>query len=212
MTLNPRLQYAYLVPRKKDRSSPLECCLEIGYRGLIKLATQEGRIKYVTADVVRDGDEFVYNGKTTPPVHTFNPFEPVRESKKIVGAYCVAHLPDGNCMVETMTRSEIAAVQKCSSNQSGFSPWKIWSSEMIKKTVIRRAYKLWPYAQVESKLDYAIGLMNENDGVASEKTNAEKASDLLALDNNKNIETESDNNNEENALNNNSHDGGDNNN
>jgi recombination protein RecT len=101
ISLNPAKKQAYLVPRDG------KICLDISYMGLIDLAAQDGAVKWAKAELVYETDVFTLNSAGTAPTHTYNPFS--KERGAIVGAYCVAKLPDGDYLTETMSLDEINA-------------------------------------------------------------------------------------------------------
>lgn len=140
VTLNPARQFAYLVPRDG------RVVVDIGYRGLIHVATKEGSILWAKAEIVREKDlaNFEYRGVNREPHHPFNPFD--KERGEIVGAYSLAGLPNGTVLCEAVSIEEIWQARDRSAyyrkTQSG--PWVDDTSEMIKKTTIKRGAKTWP--------------------------------------------------------------------
>lgn len=156
LSLNPALAYAYLVPRDA------EICLDISYKGLIKLATDSGAIKWVKAELVRENDNFDYKGVCTLPEHSFDPFG---ERGSIKGVWCVAKTTDGDYLVDVMSLAEINEVKNTSkSKDSSYSPWKNFYGEMAKKTIIKRAQKMWPKGN-DNRLENAIHHLNDYEGV-----------------------------------------------
>jgi len=155
ISLNPAKKQAYLVPRKN------KICLDISYMGLIDLATDTGSIKWAQANLVYQGDTFASNGLDKAPLHTFDPFSKNRGD--IVGVYVVVKTADGEYLTETMTIEECFAIRDRSEawtkNESG--PWKTDQGEMIKKTVVKRAYKYWPKTE---RLENAIHYLNTDGG------------------------------------------------
>jgi len=156
ISLNPALQHAYLVPRDN------RICLDISYRGLVKLATDCGAILWAKTELVYANDEFVWNGVSKEPTHKANPFG---DRGDVIGGYCLAKLPDGSVMVETMTRAEMDKIQATSTAKNG--PWKTWPDEMRKKSVTKRASKSWPQTGNRVRVDKAIEVLNEHEGDAS---------------------------------------------
>ena len=61
-------------------------------------------------------------------------------NKPVVGAFAVARFIDGDVLVETMNLEELEAVRKAS-KMGNAGAWKLWTSEMQKKSVIRRLCK-----------------------------------------------------------------------
>jgi recombination protein RecT len=155
ISLNPAKKQAYLVPRDG------KICLDISYMGLLDLAIQSGSILWGQAELVHESDGFELNGFDKPPTHKRNPFATDRGA--IVGAYAVVKTRDGDYLTTTMPIDEIYEIRNRSSAwKSGRScPWKTDEGEMVKKTVIKRAYKLWPKTD---RLDGAVHFLNTENG------------------------------------------------
>ena len=155
ISLNPAKKQAYLVPRDG------KICLDISYMGLLDLAIQSGSILWGQAELVQEADSFELNGFDKPPTHKRNPFATDRGA--IVGAYVVVKTRDGDYLTTTMPIDEIYEIRNRSSAwKSGRScPWKTDEGEMVKKTVIKRAYKLWPKTD---RLDGAVHFLNTENG------------------------------------------------
>ena len=83
VSLNPASSHAYLVPREG------RICLDISYRGLVKLATDSGAIKWAKCELVYTNDRFVWKGPVEAPEHEADPFG---DRGEIKGGYCVASL------------------------------------------------------------------------------------------------------------------------
>jgi recombination protein RecT len=151
ISLNPAKRQAYLVPRDG------RICLDISYMGLLDLAIQSGSIMWGQAELVHESDRFELQGFDKPPVHNRNPFATDRGS--LVGAYVVVKTRDGDYLTTAMAIKDIFDIrdrsQSWKSGQRG--PWKTDEGEMVKKTVIKRAYKLWPKTE---RLDQAIHYLN----------------------------------------------------
>ena len=160
LTLNPALAYAYLVPRKKNKSDAKPVCvLDISYRGLIKLAIDSGGIKSVHSSCVYDKDHFQAQEGTDPfIVHKPDYFS---DRGNLTGAYVVATLPDGSKLQTIMSKEEIEKIKAISQFKGEGSIWDLHGPEMYKKTVIKRARKLWPHSD---KLANAVQVLNEHEG------------------------------------------------
>lgn len=166
ISLNPASAHAYLVPRDEA------ICLDISYRGLVKLATDAGAIEWAKAVLVYEGDEFTWNGPAEPPTHKADVFNPLRMDatnplKNLKGGYCLAKLANGGFMVDTMTAGEIAKVAATSKARNG--PWQQWPEEMAKKTLVKRASKSWPQSGGRDRVDRAIEILNEHEGITIEQ-------------------------------------------
>jgi recombination protein RecT len=159
VSLNPAKKQAYLVPREG------KICLDISYMGLIDLACDTGSIRWAQAALVYEQDKFEIVGLDQQPRHTYSPFATDRGA--IVGAYAVAKTSDGDYLTTTMTLAELLAIRDRSSAWKAFvakkaksaGPWASDEGEMMKKTVIKRAYKYWPRSQ---RLEQAIQYLNAN--------------------------------------------------
>jgi len=157
LSLNPAKKQAYLVPRDG------KICLDISYMGLLDLAIASGSIKWGQAELVFQADQFTLNGFDKPPTHGRDPFKTDRGA--VVGAYVVVKTLDGDYLTSTMTAEEIFAIRDRSQAWKSFQagkarsagPWATDEGEMMKKTVIKRAYKLWPKTD---RLDVAIHHLN----------------------------------------------------
>lgn len=155
LSLSPVYKYAYLVPRDK------KIILDISYKGLIQLAINTGHIKLVTAELVCEKDVFKLNGIGKEPTHTFEPF---KDRGEFIGVYCLVKTKDDEYITTIMNKEEVYKVRDTSQGyKSGKqTPWKSFESEMIKKTVIRRAYKMWPLPE-KNNFEQAINVLNEED-------------------------------------------------
>jgi recombination protein RecT len=153
ISLNPARKQAYLVPRGG------KICLDISYIGLLDIAIASGSILWGQAELVRENDAFRKVAMDKQPIHEFEPFAKSRGA--VVGAYVVAKLHNGDYLTTTMDLDELHSIRDRSEswkrNSSG--PWATDEGEMMKKTVIRRAYKLWPKTD---RLDKAMNQLSEN--------------------------------------------------
>lgn len=158
LTLNPAHAYAYLVPRDGA------IVLDISYKGLIKIATDSGAILWARADVVYAEDTFDYHGPAAIPDHHADVFKPDRGA--LIGAYCIAKTRDGDVLTEVMPLAEIEKIRGKSDlfKKKASGPWVEWFVQMVKKAVIKRASKTWPYTGHSGKLFEAIELANAAEG------------------------------------------------
>jgi recombination protein RecT len=153
ISLNPARKQAYLVPRGG------KICLDISYVGLLDIAVASGSIMWGQAELVRENDAFRRVGMDKQPVHEFEPFG--KNRGEIVGCYVVVKLHNGDYLTTTMDIDEVYSIRNRSESwkRSESGPWKTDEGEMIKKTVIRRAYKMWPKTE---RLDNAMEQLNQN--------------------------------------------------
>jgi recombination protein RecT len=159
ISLNPAKRQAYLVPRDG------RICLDISYMGLLDLAIQSGSIMWGQAELVYEQDRFELQGFDKPPMHNRNPF--AKERGTIVGVYVVVKTRDGDYLTACMSIDEVYDIRNRSSAWKAWEskqkkcPWVTDEGEMIKKTVIKRAYKLWPKTD---RLDTAVHFLNTEGG------------------------------------------------
>lgn len=161
LTLNPALGYAYLVPEgvKQDNGKYLdECMLRVSFKGLLKIATDSGSIKWVKAEIVKANDIFTYSGPCEPPVHSMQPFS---DRGATVGVYCIAKTHDGDFLVDIMSADEITKIKAAAKTDY---VWKSWPDEMAKKAIIKRASKQWPKTDRDDRLDRAVAVLNDYEG------------------------------------------------
>lgn len=158
ITLNPAEKLAYLVPRDG------KCCLDISYRGLIRIATDTGSVDWAKAELVYSADEFEYNGPTEKPNHKSNPFSSNRG--EFVGVYCIAKVGN-DYLTEAMSADDVYRVRDSSPaySKSKSGPWVTWFGEMAKKACIKRAYKTWPTSDKNARMDKAVEVLNQHEGM-----------------------------------------------
>lgn len=158
ISLNPAKKQAYLVPRKGGIT------LVISYMGLLDLAIQSGSIMWGQAELVHAADTFEMNGFDQPPTHKRNPFG---NRGDMLGVYVVVKTHSGDYLTCAMSAKEVFDIRDRSDAWKAWldkkrkCPWVTDEGEMVKKTVIKRAYKTWPKSD---RLDRAIHHLNTDAG------------------------------------------------
>jgi len=155
------------------------------WRLLVEKARRAGVIRHASAEVVYDSDVFSYERGMHPNlVH-----KPNMKRGNLVGVYCVYTLPDGDKDFTVMTLEEVNAIRD-RSKAKDFGPWKTDFEEMAKKTVIRRALKIFEGAS--SELSKVFEADNQTNGFPEledpEPISEPKAIDVTALE--KEVKTE----------------------
>lgn len=171
LSLNPAKKLAYLVPRDG------RICLDISYMGLVELAVASGTVLWVKAELVRAADRFVLNGYDKPPTHDFLPFD--KDRGEIVGVYCVAKTASGDYLTDIMSIKEVYEIRDRSTAWKAYiekqkkCPWVTDEGEMIKKTIVKRASKMWPKTD---RLDKAVHHLNTDgaEGLAQDNDEPER--------------------------------------
>lgn len=160
ISLNPATKEAYLVPRKN------QVCLDISAIGLLKLATDSGSILWGQAKLVYEKDSYANQGVSIAPAHVYKSFG---DRGKIIGVYVVVKTTGGDFLTEEMSLDECHKIRDRSEAWKSFKagkakscPWESDEGEMVRKTVIKRASKLWPKSE---RLDTAVQVLNEHEGI-----------------------------------------------
>lgn len=163
LEVNGPLGEAYLVPFRIK--GVRECKFMPGWRGLITLARNSGRIAVVYAFPVYAGEEFHVQLGTDPRIDHIPLFEDSDE--KPTHFYAVYKTTDGYKDFEVMTAGQIEKVRNVSKAKND-GPWVTWPEEMARKTVIKRLLKRAPLSVDLAK---AMELDNKaSDGKAADYT------------------------------------------
>jgi phage RecT family recombinase len=179
LSLSPQLQHLYLIPRWNKNLRITEATLLVSYKGMMEVVNRDGNILWVKAKVRYSNEPFEYiEGTTTEIRHKIIPDADKRGVK--TGAYCVAKTRDGDLLVEYMDAEQIGRVRaKSESKDSDYSPWNNFEEEMWKKSVVRRAWKMWPKS---SGLDGIVEVMNKYESIKfNETVGRENASEAVMM-------------------------------
>lgn len=120
------------------------------YQGILKKVRNSGELKWTTAQVVYEGDDFVHWIDDTGEHFEHRP---AGKSEKPFRIYSAATTLEGACYIEVMTVAQVKRVQAVSRAKSEYGPWAQWWDEMAKKTAFRRLSKRLP---LSSDLDDLI--------------------------------------------------------
>ena len=171
VTLNPVMRLAYLIARKG------KCMLEFSYMGLVAMLRDYGCIKSISAHIVFEDEDFEFEISENKIKHRpkFAKSELEHNKREIIGCYSRATLLNNDIVYEFMPMWEIMKVKsKSLGSNSEYSPWNTWRDEMIKKTVIKRHFKLLISLNPHEVLTQAMAIENENnpllDDFNSDKT------------------------------------------
>jgi recombination protein RecT len=172
LSLNPISKYAALVPRWNEPSKSYECVLEPMYQGLIKLLTDSGAVTSIEAQVVFEGDDFMFDRATEEKITKHVPYFLTGQARgKIRAVYSKAVLKDKSFHVEIMSMADVEEVRERSESYKAMKAGKIktciWASdeaEMCRKTVIKRHQKYLPKSAGMERFHQAIELENQVNG------------------------------------------------
>ena len=172
ITLNPVMRLAYLIPRSG------KCILEFSYMGLIALLRDNGCIRTISAHIVYEDEEFIHNiaENTITHIPKYADTEQLHLARKIIGCYSRATLPTGDTTYEFMPMWEIDKVKKLS--KGGFA-WKEWRDEMIKKSVLKRHFKLLISTNTSEALHTALQIENDNNGLLNAFNKSNNSKNLM---------------------------------
>jgi len=169
LSLSPAEKLAYLIPRKG------KVCLDVSYMGMCRIATNSGSIQWIQAELVYKNDTFTFKGAGERPSHEFDPFATIEQRGEFRGAYCIAKTSGNDYLTTMMSAEDVHGIRDRSesykSNQKK-SPWYSDFGQMAKKTVVRRAFNMWPRTdqnQVD-RMALAVNISNENEGFEPIKT------------------------------------------
>lgn len=167
ITLNPALRLAYLIPRKNVAT------LDISYMGFITILKKSGGCKYIDATCVYVDEEFQFNPAEGTLKHTpyFAMTEVEQKTRKIIGCYSRAVLTTNETVFCYMPFWEIEKVKRFSEgSEAKWSAWQNWEEEMIKKTVIKRHFKMLVSGTEIEDIAEAIRIEEENNPLVKQPT------------------------------------------
>lgn len=131
-------------------------------RGILKVMRNSGEIAHIDAAAVYEKDHFRFTRGDDPKIE-HEPYLGEDDPGKIIAAYIIVRLTNGECHREVMPRRDIEKTRTASKNPDGKnSPWTKWYDQMAIKAVIKRAAKLLPNSS--DRLDRVIEHDNEASG------------------------------------------------
>lgn len=136
-------------------------------RGILKTLRNSGEIAHLDAAAVYEKDAFRFVRGDKPSLE-HEPYLGEDEPGKIVAAYIVVRMNNGEVHREVMPRRDIEKTRDASKSGNGASsPWTKWYDQMAIKSVIKRAAKLLPTSS--DRLDRLIE--NDNEAMGFEGFN-----------------------------------------
>jgi len=171
--LSPMKKQCYFIPYGNKLT------LSKSYAGTMAIAKRVAPIKSIAANVIFEGDEFIYeidplSGRKKIVVH--KQILSNIDQNKIVGAYAVILMDDGESFIEPMTMKEIETSWMQGATKGNSPAHKNFRGEMCKKTAIGRVCKMIINSSDDSDL-YKGGFdeeENEKD-TAKDQREAKKA-------------------------------------
>lgn len=143
----------------------------ITYHGYMNKVKQNHDGVFFDVQLIRGDDKFSFSKKSGSVVYEHKIANPFADDE-IKGAYCVVKFPDGNQSLELLNQRDYEEMKN--SSRSKFT-WEKWPSEFWRKSVIKRACKVYFAEEVESleaidNKDYGLEIENED---ASDETKNE---------------------------------------
>jgi len=131
----------YAVSYFNSKKGELEAQFQPSYMGLVVVAKRSGQIINCYSGMIYEHDHFTHarHGDKCQLDHTWD-FGQDRGAP--LGAYAVVTLPGGEWTYDLMSLADLDAIRN-RSKASGSGPWVTDTDEMRKKTVLRRALKLY---------------------------------------------------------------------
>lgn len=141
---------AYLIPFKNGQRGTVDCTLIIGYRGLLQLIRNSGKIRSISAHAVHKLDEFDYQFGTNQTIKHKPKGPPVKGPEDMTHVYSVIEFQDGSFQMDVMSVDEVEAIRAMGRQNP---VWRNHYGEMARKTSLRRISK---YAQLSPEAQEAI--------------------------------------------------------
>ena len=137
---NTPLGHCYLIPRKNRNTGLMEATFQLGYQGMVELASRSGRIQTQYAHAVYANDEFDYwYGLNPDLVHRPAP----TNRGALVAVYAVAKYKDGGSNFVVLSTDEVESYRKRSMAKDA-GPWISDYEAMARKTAFRQLFKWMP--------------------------------------------------------------------
>lgn len=141
------LGYAYVVPFKNKNGNKVPTFI-VGWRGLVQLAQNSGKYRYINADAVYEGEEVSFDRLSGSIKITGQ-----KTSDKAIGYFAYIQLLDGFEKSVYMTREEMEAYGKKYSASYSKGPWQTEFDAMARKTVLRKILKWGPSSTQMAKAE-----------------------------------------------------------
>ena len=123
---------SYLVPRGGAVN------LQVGYKGLVKLALESGQVRQIVARPVYAKDRFTYSFGLEEDTFEHVPTEDA-ERGDVVRAYAIARMIDGPAQLEVTALADILQAKAVAQTSN---VWNQWFGAMAAKTSVRRLCRL----------------------------------------------------------------------
>lgn len=146
------------------------------YQGTIALAKRFGNIKDITAQVIYEGDKFVYDiDKDSGRYKLINHVQEFKniDNNKIIGAYAlVTFNDDRENHLEIMSMFQIQQAWNMGNQKGNSKAHSMFKDQMAKKTVITRACKLFIEGSDDSSImpEHELPELDEKKAISNANT------------------------------------------
>jgi len=132
------LGQAYLIPYGGKAQ------FQVGYQGLIELATRTDRVAAIIPDVVHQRDKFEWWREVDKDHFLHAAYDGEEDPGPITHGYCIIRRKDGTASVTVLSIRKIEREHMAHSKAKDSGPWKTHKDAMVKKTCILVALKYEP--------------------------------------------------------------------
>lgn len=157
--INKEMGEAYLVPYGKTAT------LQLGYKGLIKLAREHGSVRRVVAEVVVEGEDIEIDPIAGTIKHKIDPTADRTDTTKFLGAYAVVWLKgQDDPIVQWLDKHEIALRQ--AQSKSGIwakNPRAMWRKSPIRALLSGGSIPISPVLAEALRVDDEAEMLTEAD-------------------------------------------------
>jgi len=165
LTLNPLQKKAFLIPRDS------QIVYDVSYRGMLDIAIRDQAIVWAAVQLVYQNDHFEYRGPNEEPIFDGDPLMPAQERGPLRGGFILYRLPCGDVLNQVMRWEEIARCRQASVSYKAYlqdnrklCAWVSDFEEMVKKTIIKRAWKTWVGQGSEQSMALLSDILNVQNG------------------------------------------------
>ncbi len=147
------LGHAHLIPFKDRRNERVDATVVIGYKGMIHLAMNTGRVTAVCPNVIREGDDWEYQEGD----NRYLKHRPKRDNDgEPIAFYSVVLFSNGQRDFRLMWKSEVDAIRaRAPGSKRHGGPWDTDYIPMGMKSAIRQHMK---YLSLSPEMDRATAL------------------------------------------------------
>jgi recombinational DNA repair protein RecT len=171
-----------------------ELLISYGYQAYRKLLLKKHPESKIDISLVHNGDNFSFKKDSGKVIYSHNINNPFDKNKEIIGCYCIIK----NSLGENIEILDLEDIRKMRNSAKTDNVWKTWFSEMVLKSVLKRACKRYffdtfknveasdneNYDLEQSEYDHKVKSEIESAGTVEELTKIYKKEINLVKDKN----------------------------